>query len=207
MPGSVTIFEVGLDATYGITNRLSVYGSFVPYGHAHVEDGTPVECVAPQLWKSVVIRGPRFPRCSPRRLPGYVEDFPFAGYNNGGRGGVTLGVKYALLSERHGDPISLSVRNDLNIATYDNLSHLLPDQIQGSPLTDLVSVAVSKQWSNIITATFNGGFEAVRSPHSGQPDPVVVYGRPNQDRRWPHPVSGKPFSADDRVHGCGVHER
>ena len=172
-PGSVTILEIGFDATYGITNRLSVYGSFVPYGHAHVEDGTQLSA-SPLNAGNPLFPGTNIPTVFSTRLPGYVEDFPFAGYNNGGRGGVTLGVKYALLSERHGDPLSLSVRNDLNIATYDNLSHLLPDQIQGSPLSDLVSVAVSKKWSNIITATFNAGFEAVRSPHSGQPDPVVV---------------------------------
>jgi hypothetical protein len=172
-PGSVTIFEVGLDASYGITNRLSVYGSFIPYGHSHMGDGSQLS-LAPPNQLDPLYPGTIFPQVFPTSLPGYVEDYPFAANNAGGRGGVTLGLKFAILSERHGDPVSLSIRNDLNIATYDNLSHLVPDGIQGSPLTDQISVAVSKQWSNIITATFNGGYEVVRSPHSGQSDPIFV---------------------------------
>ena len=36
MPGSVTIFQLGVDASYGITNRLSIYGGFAPYQHEHI---------------------------------------------------------------------------------------------------------------------------------------------------------------------------
>ncbi len=36
MPGSVTLFQMGIDATYGITDNLNVYATFDPYGHVHV---------------------------------------------------------------------------------------------------------------------------------------------------------------------------
>src|ERR1700726_204617 len=36
MPGSVTLFQVGIDASYGITDNLNVYAAFDPYGHVHV---------------------------------------------------------------------------------------------------------------------------------------------------------------------------
>src|ERR1700691_1980334 len=37
MPGSVTILEIGVDASYGITDTLNAYATFDPYGHVHVE--------------------------------------------------------------------------------------------------------------------------------------------------------------------------
>ena len=33
MPGSVTLFQVGIDASYGVTDNLSIYATFDPYGH------------------------------------------------------------------------------------------------------------------------------------------------------------------------------
>jgi hypothetical protein len=36
MPGSVTILEIGMDLSYGITDTLNFYASFDPYGHVHV---------------------------------------------------------------------------------------------------------------------------------------------------------------------------
>jgi hypothetical protein len=110
--------------------------------------------------------------------PGYVEDYPFASNNNGGVGNVTLGLKYAMLSERHGAPVSFSVRNDLIISTKTDLNQLLANGTQASPLSDLVSLAVSKTWGNVLTGTFNFGYMFVRAPRdfTGQP----AFGMPDQ---------------------------
>jgi outer membrane protein OmpA-like peptidoglycan-associated protein len=179
MPGSVTIFQLGLDASYGITDRFTLYGSFATYQHEHIGCGPQLSMAPPNnggalypdtiyhtlvadtLCDSVTPTAP-FPP-----TPGYVEDFPFAAQNTGGIGNFTIGVKYGLLSERHGDPLSLSLRNDLMIATRSQLVDLLGNGTQGSPLSDLVSFAVSKQWSNVVTATFNAGYEFTRDPRSG----------------------------------------
>ena len=178
MPGSVTIFQVGVDASYGITDRLEFYATFVPYGHAHVGCGPQLSLAPPNnagplyqgtifhtlvantLCDSVTPTAPFSPTA------GYVEDFPFVGHNGGGLGNVTLGLKFGLLSERHGAPISLSVRNDIIISTRDDEAYLLNNGTQASSINDLISVAVSKQWSNVVTATFNVGYEFVRDPRS-----------------------------------------
>ncbi len=163
MPGSVTVFQLGLDFSYGITDRLNLYASFVPYGHTHIGNGNQLSLAPPNsgfgLYPDSI-----FPTLPGIGTPGYVEDFPFAANNDGGLGNVTLGLKFGLLSERQGDPVSFSARNDLIISTRTDLAHLLDNGTQGSPLSDLVSVALSKQWSNIITATINAGYELTRDP-------------------------------------------
>ena len=77
----------------------------------------------------------------PGSAPGYVEDYPFASNNTGGIGNITLGLKYAFLSERHGAPVSFSVRNDLIISTRTDVNKLLANGTQASPLSDMVSLA------------------------------------------------------------------
>jgi hypothetical protein len=183
MPGSVTIFQLGVDASYGITDRLEVYGSFDPYQHEHVGCGPQLSLAPPNnggaLYPNTIYHTlvadtacnsvTPAPAFSP--TPGFVEDFPFAAQDTGGLGNFTLGVKYGFLSERHGDPLSLSLRNDLIIASRTRLVYLLGDGTIGSPLSDLISVAVSKQWSNIVTATYNVGYEFTRDPRTnGIPD-------------------------------------
>jgi hypothetical protein len=159
MPGSVTVFQIGVDLSYGITDRINFYGSFVPYGHTHI--GNPTQLSLSSFFSGLPLYpGTIFPTLTPLGVgtPGYVEDFPFAASNNGGVGNITLGLKLGFLSERRGDPVSLSVRNDVVISTRTRLEQLLANGTQASPLSDLVSIALSKQWSNVITATLNTGF-------------------------------------------------
>lgn len=179
MPGSVTILETGVDLSYGITDKLNLYAGFDPYGHVHV--GCPGQ---------LSLRSIPLSTCAPANFgfpadnsffpftagsaPGYVQDYPFASNNNGGIGNITLGLKYALVSERQGAPVSFSVRNDLVISTRTELSRLLSNGTQASPLADMVSLAVSKQWSNVMTATFNFGYMFVRAPRGGQAEPLFA---------------------------------
>jgi outer membrane protein OmpA-like peptidoglycan-associated protein len=173
MPGSVTIFQLGVDASYGITDSLSVYAAFNPYGHTHVSNPCQLSLAPFNINNNCFFPGPLFPNTIYPTLlltgtPGYVEDFPFAGQNGGGIGDVTLGVKLGLLSERRGAPVSLSVRNDIIVSTKTDVAPLLANGTQGSPLSDLVSVALSKQWSNDMTMTWNAGYKFVRDPRDGQ---------------------------------------
>ena len=174
MPGSVTIFQLGLDASYGITDTLNVYATFVPYGHTHV--GNPSQLsLAPINSANPVFPGTVYPTLNPfgTGTPGYVEDFPLANQNGGGDGNLTLGLKYAFLSQRLGAPLSVSVRNDLIISTRSSYQQLLTNGMQSSPLSDLVSIAVSKQWSNVITAAFNVGY-MFTGDYNGGPAPVHI---------------------------------
>jgi outer membrane protein OmpA-like peptidoglycan-associated protein len=185
MPGSVTIFQIGVDFSYGITDNLNFYAAFDPYGHVHV--GCPGQLSlqsAPLSTCAPIPLGPpisnSFFQAFPGSAPGYVEDYPFAANNTGGIGNITLGLKYAFLSERQGAPVSFSVRNDLDISTRTDVNKLLANGTQGSPLADMVSLAVSKQWSNVITGTFNFGYMLVRAPRDNQAQPL--FDMPDQVR-------------------------
>lgn len=183
MPGSVTILEIGMDLSYGITDTLNFYASFDPYGHVHVGcpgqlslNSAPLNTCAP-----LGTGGPgttSFYQTAFGAAPGWVQDYPFAYANNGGTGDLTFGLKYAFLSERHGDRISLSVRNDFTISTKSDETKLLNDGVEGSPLTDMVSLAVSKQWNNFVTATFNFGYKFVRAPRD--PNAQILVAMPDQ---------------------------
>jgi hypothetical protein len=174
MPGSVTIFQLGFDIGYGVADRLNVYASFVPYGHVHVGCGQQLSLAPPNAGNPLfggtifhtVLTVPTPPCTGPipafSGTPGFVEDYPFAANNTGGVGDVTLGLKYAILSQRLGDPVSLSVRNDVVIGTKTRLNDLIANGTQGSPLGDLISIALSKQWSNVVTGTFNFGYMYTR---------------------------------------------
>jgi hypothetical protein len=171
MPGSVTVLEFGFDANYGVTDDLSIYAGFDPYGHVHVGcpgqlslRSTPTSFGCPPFPPGVTVPG---------AAPGYVEDYPFANSNTGGIGNLTLGVKYALMNQRHGSPLSFSIRNDLIISTRTDVNKLLANGTQGSPLSDLVSIAVSRQWSNLITGTFNFGYMFVRAPRDSSGNHVL----------------------------------
>ena len=185
MPGSVTILEIGVDLSYGITDNLNIYAGFDPYGHVHVGcpgqlslRSIPLNTCAP-VPLGIPVPNSFFPAV-PGSAPGYVQDYPFAANNTGGIGNITLGLKYALLSERQGAPVSFSVRNDLIISTKTDVNKLLANGTQGSPLSDMVSLALSKQWSNLITGTFNFGYMFVRAPRDSQSK--ILFAMPDQVR-------------------------
>jgi len=160
MPGSLTVFQLGVDFSFGITDWLSLYVGFNPYGHAH--SGFPNELSLTRPNNSFPLVPITF-----GGTPGYVEDFPFAANNNGGVGEVTVGLKLGLLSERRGAPISFSVRNDLIFPTWGNIQRLLNDGTQSGQFNDMVSMAVSKKWSNVMTVTWNAGYRVTRDPRLG----------------------------------------
>jgi outer membrane protein OmpA-like peptidoglycan-associated protein len=184
MPGSVTILEIGADLSYGITDKLNLYAAFDPYGHVHVGCPGQLSLRSVPLSSTCAPLSPPVPisffPAFPGSAPGYVEDYPFASNNNGGIGTITLGLKYAFSSERQGAPVSFSIRNDLIISTRTDPNRLLGNGTQASPLSDMVSLAVSKQWSNVITATFNFGYMVVRAPRDNQAN--ILFGMPDQVR-------------------------
>jgi outer membrane protein OmpA-like peptidoglycan-associated protein len=189
MPGSVTIFQMGIDANYGITDRLSVFATFDPYGHTHVGCGSQLS-LAPPNNGAALYPNTIFHVLSSSKLcdsvttgtafnagtPGYVQDYPFAAADEGGLGGVSLGAKFAIFSQRHGDPVSFSVRDTLYIATRTNLSPLLANGTQGSPISDMISLTVSRQWNNFVTASFDMGYLIQRDPHIALGGPLFHVG-------------------------------
>ena len=185
MPGSITVLEVGVGLSYGISDTLNIYAGFDPYGHVHTGcpgqlslRSIPLNTCAPVAFGTSVPNS-FFPVVADS-APGYVQDYPFASNNNGGIGDITLGLKYAFLSERQGAPVSFSIRNDLIISTRTDVNKLLNNGTEGSPLSDMVSLALSKQWSNVITGTFNFGYKFVRAPRDANAN--ILFAMPDQVR-------------------------
>lgn len=171
MPGSTTVFQLGVDLSYGITDSLSVYAAFNPYGHTH--SGVPSELSLSNQYNFLPLYlNTIFPAVPFTGTPGYLEDFPFASNNNGGVGEITVGLKLGLLSERRGAPFSLSLRDEVIIPTWGNTKRLLNDGTQSGQFNDMISMAVSKKWSNVVTVAWDAGFRFTRDPRGEDGNPL-----------------------------------
>ena len=171
MPASVSVFNLGYSAGYGIADWLTLYGVFEPYRHIHVgragqfSFNSPLDNPPfPNATNPTIYR--RLTKIPPTSNPGYVEDYPFAGTNDGGVGEVTLGLKFGFLSERKGDPVSLSLRNDLIFPTRRRLTDLLGNSTQSGQFNYQLGLAMSKNWGRILTSTLNWGWRFTRDPRS-----------------------------------------
>jgi outer membrane protein OmpA-like peptidoglycan-associated protein len=179
MPGSVSVFSIGLDFGIGLTDWLTFYGNFQPYVHTHIGDNTQLS-LAPPNNPFPQFGGTIYHTLGFDAAPGYVEDFPFAANNDGGVGEVGLGLKVGLLSERRGAPFSLSVRNEFIIPTRSSLSDLLDNGTQTGQFNDLVSLAISKQWGKFVTLSYNAGYRVTRNPRAA--DGTSLLGQADQFR-------------------------
>ena len=168
MPGSVVVSNYGLTFGWAIRKRFNLYTTFQP--EVATQIGSPNE-----LSLRTPSNGSAFPQfqntiyrsLGPGQRPGYVEDFPFASRNDSGPGNVTLGVKFGLLSEDAGARLSLSVRNDAIIPTRYALTRLLGNGTQTGAFDDLILVAASHNFFNLITLAGNLGYEITRDPRAG----------------------------------------
>jgi outer membrane protein OmpA-like peptidoglycan-associated protein len=165
MPGSVTVLNLGFNFGYGVTDWLNLYAGFEPYRHTHVSKPAQLSLDSPQA-------NPIFPNTGFRTLlpgasPAYVEDYPFASKNDGGVGEFTIGGKLGLLSETQGHPLSLSLRDELIIPTRTSLADLLGNGTQTGKLSDLLSLAVSRNWTDKVTLAANVGARFGRSLNAG----------------------------------------
>jgi outer membrane protein OmpA-like peptidoglycan-associated protein len=86
-----------------------------------------------------------------------VEDYPFAFQNDGGVGEFTVGAKLGLLSEHKGHLVSLSLRNDLIIPTRTSVADLSGNGTQTGEVSDLLSMALSRNWTDKVTVSTNIG--------------------------------------------------
>ncbi len=163
MPGSATVLQFGLNASYGLTNWLNVYATFQP--HQHIHTGAPGELSLAAVNSAFPLYpNSIYPRLPATGVPGYIEDFPFASGNTGGQGNFVFGLKLGILSERQGSPFSLSVRNDFILPTDRSLPNRLNNGTQSGEFNDLLSMAISRKWGNIVTAALDTGVQFTRNP-------------------------------------------
>jgi hypothetical protein len=168
MPGSVTVSNYGLTVGWGFRKWVNFYAGFQPEVATQIGSPNELSLRTPP----VVSAFPQFDSTiyrtlGPGQRPGYVEDFPFASRNDSGPGNVTLGVKFGLLSEDANAPINLSIRNDAIIPTRYTLSRLLGNGTQTGAFDDMILVAASHNFFNLITVAGNFGYEITRDPRAG----------------------------------------
>jgi len=166
-PGSVSVLGLGFNVSYGLFDRVTTFLALEPHRHFHVSRPG-------RLSLNALLGNPQFGSTIYRSLtpvpgtnPGYVEDFPFASHNGGGVGELTLGLKFGLLSELRGDPVSFGVRTDVIIPTQSSLSDLLDVQGQTGQFNFGLNMALSKTFRRLVTGTFNWGYRFTRDPRVG----------------------------------------
>jgi len=193
-PGDVTVLDVDLDFAVGITDRLSAFVEFTPYGHIHV--GRPTELslnptLAPCLL--VPLHGPAVPtnNTGPTTIfhfidcgagtagAAYVEDYPFANHNGGGVGTFEFGFKYNLLSQTRSQPIALALRTDFIIPTVTGLSDLLNNEVQNGAFNFQVMLAASHRFGGTLEAAVNLPVYITLDPRS---DGVALFHQAKQFR-------------------------
>lgn len=165
-PGNITVLSYGWAFAAGITNHISAFVNFDAYNHVHVG--------RPDLLSlsDNTIGNPQFGNTIyrtivplPGAVPAYVEDYPFAAQSGGGIGEVDAGFKINLLSERRGNPISLSIKNDFYIPSQTSLGDLLSNGSQIGRFNYGIGVEASKSiFHGGIVAALNGQYRLTLDP-------------------------------------------
>jgi len=183
MPGDITVLEVGPAFGFGVNRWLSVYMQIDANDHIHVDQPTLLSLNFPQ---NPQFQNTIYPRELPNNVsnPAYVEDFPFASHNGGGVGEVDLGFKIGFMSERRGDPFSISIRNDFFIPTKTSLSDLLSNEVQYGTFNYGIGVEASKHLLHkSMLATVNLGYRFTRESSYTVTVPVTGGGTTTQSER------------------------
>lgn len=168
MPGSVVVSNYGLTVGWGFRKWVNFYSGFQP--EVATQIGKPAELsliTPPDVRAFPQFQSTIYRTLGPGQRPAYVEDFPFASRNDSGPGNVTLGVKFALLSEEANAPLSLSIRNDAIIPTRYTLTDLLGNGTQTGAFDDMILVAASRNFFNLVTLVGNFGYMFTRDPRAG----------------------------------------
>ena len=163
MPGSITVLQTGPALAVGVTHWFSLFLQVNADEHVHVDVPTNLS-LNPQGNTGVQFQNTIYSSILPTPFsnPAYVEDFPFASVNGGGVGEVDLGFKLGLLSERRGNRISLSIRNDFYIPTKRGLPNLLDDEVQSGQFNYGVGIEASKNIKHSMIATLNWAYRFTR---------------------------------------------
>ena len=164
MPGSITVLQTGPAVAVGVSRWFSLFVQVNADEHIHVDQPTNLSLNLPpnpalQFQNTIyqsLIPAPGF-------RPAYVEDYPFASVNGGGVGEVDLGFKIGLLSERRGNRLGLSIRNDFFIPTKRGFTNLLDDEVQSGQFNYGIGVEASKHiLHRSIFAAVNWGYRFSR---------------------------------------------
>ena len=175
MPGSVVVSNYGINVGWAYRKWVNLYTVFQPEVATQVGNPSQLSLnTAPNLMQFPQYQNTIYRNLGPGQNPAYVEDFPFVSRNDSGPGDVTIGAKFGLLSERHGAPLSLSIRNDAIIPTRYSVNALLGNGTQTGAFADMVLVATSRNFLNLVLVAANFGYEFTSNPRSGGVSEVTL---------------------------------
>jgi hypothetical protein len=175
MPGSVVVSNYGINVGWAYRKWVNFYSGFQPEVATQVGNASQLSLdTPPNLMQFPQYQNTIYRTLGPGQNPAYVEDFPFVSRNDSGPGNVTLGAKFGLLSERQGAPLSLSIRNDAIIPTRYGLNTLLGNGTQTGAFADMIMVATSRNFLNLVLVAGNFGYELTSNPRSGGVSEVTL---------------------------------
>ena len=175
MPGSVVVSNYGINVGWAYRKWVNLYTVFQPEVATQVGNPSQLSLdTPPNLMQFPQYQNSIYRNLGPGQNPAYVEDFPFVSRNDSGPGEVTIGAKFGLLSEQHGAPLSLSIRNEAIIPTRYSVNALLGNGTQTGAFADMVSVATSRNFLNLVLVAANFGYEFTSNPRSGGVSEVTL---------------------------------
>jgi hypothetical protein len=149
MPGELVVTDYGLNIGFGLTNWAEIYVDDIPDAHIKAGDAfelTPLTATGFHTTHAI-----------------YSEDFPFVSHTEGGEGPFTVGMKFGLVSEDRGDPVSVSFNADIDISTRQDFAVLERSGTQNGKANFEFGTSVSKNVSNIFTFDFDATIDLVRA--------------------------------------------
>jgi hypothetical protein len=175
MPGSVVVSNYGINVGWAYRKWVNLYTVFQPEVATQVGNPSQLSLnTPPNIMQFPQFQNSIYRNLGPGQNPAYVEDFPFVSRNDSGPGDVTIGAKFGLLSERNGAPLSLSIRNDAIIPTRYTVNALLGNGTQTGAFADMVTVAASRNFLNLVLVAANFGYQFTSNPRSGGVSEVTL---------------------------------
>ena len=189
-PGSVTVLSAGFSLAAGLTKKITVFAQFEPYRYLNIGEPSQLSLRQPAGCPHDVFKAPIYCGLNPGPLhnswkgpaAGYVQDYPFAAFNNSDWGPVTLGFKVNFWSETRGDPLSVSLRTSFIIPTNSAKAELDKSGAQSGALNYSFSLGLSKSFRRGIVLANNVTYVVTRNPQShGQtlltPGDEMIFGQ------------------------------
>lgn len=166
-PGSTTVLDLGMNVGYGATDWLTLFVGFDPYRHVRSTNRLELSSNLPGFLTPFPTPpgiAPIYRFQCPTCTLAYVEDYPFVSTRGGRAGEITLGYRIGLLSERRGNPFTLSAGNDFVFPTKKDIPQLQHWQNQLGNFNVNWVVAASKTVGNVVTLATNFAYRTTRDP-------------------------------------------
>ncbi len=146
-PGDIDITRFPVSFTVGLHDRIELFASYEVHKRVNA-DGIAVNTIAPG--------GELLPTTLSSGQTGYFNDTPFLDVGSGdGVGDLWAGLKFSVLSERRGSPLSVALQPQIRLHTTNDRQHLLRGLTPGK--NDYGFDAIVSKDAGLVAVTANVG--------------------------------------------------